>query len=357
MVSDQEDREIAAFLGNYSLLKEICDDDPIELAKLCLTDNSAIHIASLCFSSFHDIRDRESLKPNRFIHSVPKNYIKSYRDYQNRYALVSLICNTIEIEISPETTAHFRDFLEIISSDYTVYERLSGYAKSDRNDEVVWDSEDERAGGLCNAVTSAVVFSESLACYLGDDKVIREEVVARGDEGLLDEIGLANEGCEILRGLDDMYGIDLKGIFRRKRLSPIVLIPTKASYGSLSPFHLTMYSALQQAQKAFLFGIYFAAISMLRSTVEVILRDYYRAGGINQDGRPKDLRQMIDDARVKLPKGISTMHLHRLRIRANEILHVSPREGKSGKDSVMALEIEVLDHLHIVRRLIEEMHT
>lgn len=94
---------------------------------------------------------------------------------------------------------------------------------------------------------------------------------------------------------------------------------------------------------------------MLRSAVEVLLRDYYKVGGYNQEGRPKDLRQMIDDARTKLPKGISAMHLHKLRIRANEILHVSPREDTLGPGSVMVLEMEVLDHLHIVRRLIEEM--
>jgi hypothetical protein len=353
MVSAQEDREIVDFLGNFSLLKEICDDDPIELAKLCLTDDSAIEIASKCFSAYHAIKEREHLNPSGFVHSVSNNYIKSYREYQNRYAVISLFCSIADIK--PETAVSMRALFESLSNDSATYETLSGYAKSDRNDDVAWDSEDERAENLCKAINSAIVFSESLACYLEDDKIIRQEVVDREDEGLLDEIDLANEGCETLRGLDDIYGVDLKGIFRRKRLSPLVLIPTKASYGSLSPFHLTMYSALQQAQQAFLFGIYFASISMLRSTVEVILRDYYKVGGINREGRPKDLRQMIDDARVKLPKGISTMHLHRLRIRANEILHVSPREDKLGKNSVMALEIEVLDHLHIVRRLIEEL--
>jgi hypothetical protein len=353
MVSAQEDREIVDFLGSFSLLKEICDDDPAELAKLCLTDDSAVQIASKCFSAYHAIKERELLNPSGFVHSVSNNYIKSYREYQNRYHLLSMLCAMLSSE--PKVRTHIENVLEQISIDQGVYTRLSDFSKPERNDDTSWESANEAAEDLSKAINSAIVFSESLACYLEDDKIIREEVVAREDEGLLDEIDLANEGCETLQGLDDIYGVDLKGIFRRKRLSPLVLIPTKASYGSLSPFHLTMYSALQQAQQAFLFGIYFASISMLRSTVEVILRDYYKVGGINREGRPKDLRQMIDDARVKLPKGISTMHLHRLRIRANEILHVSPREDKLGKNSVMALEIEVLDHLHIVRRLIEEL--
>lgn len=353
MVSAQEDREVATFLGNFSLLKEICDNDPIELANLCLTDESAIQIGAQCFSAYHDLKERENLNPSGFIHSVSRQYIGAYRDYENRYALVSLLCSIAAHK--PEAAPHIKGLLENVVGDSDTYEKLSGYAKSDRNDEVSWETEDERAENLCKAINTAIVFSESLACYLDADKVIREQVVAREDEGLLDEIDLANEGCDALRGLDDIYGVDLKGVFRRKRLSPLVLIPSKASYGSLSPFHLTMYTALQQAQQAFLFGIHFAAISMLRSTVEVILRDYYKVGGVNREGRPKDLRQMIDDARVKLPKGITTMHLHKLRIRANEILHVSPREGTSGKDSVMALEMEVLDHLHVVRCLIEEM--
>ena len=64
MVSAQEDREIVDFLGSFSLLKEICDDDPIELAKLCLTDDSAIQIASKCFSAYHAIKEREHLNPS-----------------------------------------------------------------------------------------------------------------------------------------------------------------------------------------------------------------------------------------------------------------------------------------------------
>lgn len=353
MVSAQEDREIADFLGNFSLLKEICDDDPVELAKLCLTDDSAIEICKKCYLSYNYLHDREKLNPNGFIHSVSRQYIKSYRDFQNRYHFLAILCAISSSE--PKVRTHLEKVLELISIDQDVYTRLSDFSKPERNDDTSWESANEAAEDSSKAINSAIVFSESLACYLEDDKVIRQQVVDREDEGLLDEIDLANEGCEILRGLDDIYAVDLKGIFRRKRLSPLVLIPTKASFGSLSPFHLTMYSALQQAQQAFLFGIYFASISMLRSTVEVILRDYYKVGGINREGRPKDLRQMIDDARAKLPKGISTMHLHRLRIRANEILHVSPREDKLGKNSVMALEIEVLDHLHIVRRLIEEL--
>ena len=352
-MSAPEDRQIVDFLGKFSLLKEICDDDPMELAKLCLTDDSAIEIFTKCYLSYIYVHDREKLNPNGFIHSVSIKYIKSYRDFQNRYHLLAMLCAMISSE--PKLRTGLEKLLEIISIDEGAYTRLSGFSKPERNDDISWESANKAAEDLSKAINSAIVFSESLACYLKDDKIIREEVVAREDEGLLEEIDLANEGCETLRNLDDIYAVDLKGIFRRKRLSPLVLIPTKASFGSLSPFHLTMYSALQQAQQAFLFGIYFASISMLRSTVEVILRDYYKVGGINREGRPKDLRQMIDDARVKLPKGISTMHLHRLRIRANEILHVSPREDKLGENSVMALEIEVLDHLHVVRRLIEEL--
>jgi hypothetical protein len=65
---------------------------------------------------------------------------------------------------------------------------------------------------------------------------------------------------------------------------------------------------------------------------------------------------MINDSYSKLPKDIGPMHLNKLRIKANSILHVSPKSVDGEKaDPTMALEIEVLEYLHTIRRLIEEL--
>ncbi|WP_155889374.1 DUF4145 domain-containing protein [Cucumibacter marinus] len=108
-----------------------------------------------------------------------------------------------------------------------------------------------------------------------------------------------------------------------------------------------MLTNLQQAHDAFVFGAPHAAIALMRSILEAVLRDHYAAKG-------KDLEERIRNARRRLPPGANEGALHRLRKLANVILHLDRQkdEGLIKMDEVR-LEKEVVSLLFVLRALIE----
>ncbi len=91
----------------------------------------------------------------------------------------------------------------------------------------------------------------------------------------------------------------------------------------------------------------FAALALMRSIMEAVLRDHYRAEG-------KDLNQRVRNVRGRLPVGANEGALHRLRKLANAILHLDSEndEGLPKMDEVR-LEKEILSLLFVLRALIE----
>ena len=88
-------------------------------------------------------------------------------------------------------------------------------------------------------------------------------------------------------------------------------------------------------------------LALMRSIMETVLRDHYRAEG-------KDLSERIRSARGRLPPGASEAALHRLRKLANAVLHLD-REKDEGLPSMneVRLEKEIVSLLFVLRALIE----
>ena len=84
-------------------------------------------------------------------------------------------------------------------------------------------------------------------------------------------------------------GFSLFFLFRRRNLVPFTLVPKHVSdrYGSAEK--LSLLTLLQEAHEAFVFGTPFAALALMRSVMETVLRDHYQAQG-------KDLNDYINDA-------------------------------------------------------------
>ena len=108
-----------------------------------------------------------------------------------------------------------------------------------------------------------------------------------------------------------------------------------------------MLKNLQQAHDAFVYGATYAALALMRSIMEAVLRDHYRVEG-------KDLSERIRNARGRLPRGASEPALNRLRKLANAILHLDrdKDEGLPTMDEVR-LEKEIVSLLFVLRALIE----
>jgi hypothetical protein len=130
-------------------------------------------------------------------------------------------------------------------------------------------------------------------------------------------------------------------------LVPFVLIPrhVAAKYGNAKA--LSMLKNLQQAHDAFVFGTPFAAVALMRSIMEALLRDHYWAEG-------EDLSERINQASKRLPRGANAAALHRLRRLANAILHLEPEKDEGlPKIEPIQLEKEIVSLLLVLRGLIE----
>jgi hypothetical protein len=97
-------------------------------------------------------------------------------------------------------------------------------------------------------------------------------------------------------GLTDEIGFNLAEVFRRRRLVPFVFFPRHIAARHGAPEKTLIYQSLQQAHDAFIFGVPFAALALMRSIMETVLRDYYHAQG-------NDLSERINSLRKALPAG------------------------------------------------------
>ena len=94
---------------------------------------------------------------------------------------------------------------------------------------------------------------------------------------------------------------------------PFVLIPRHVSKHHGETEKLSLLTHLQQAHDAFIFGVPFAALALMRSILETTLKRHYQTRG-------GDLEELIDNCR-DLPRGAFKINLHRLRRLTNDILH------------------------------------
>ncbi len=106
------------------------------------------------------------------------------------------------------------------------------------------------------------------------------------------------------KSLKDEAGFDLRGVFRRRALVPFVLFPRHVAAHHGQAEKLPIYENLRQAHEAFVFGTPFAALALMRSIMEVVLRDHYRANG-------NDLSERISNSKKLLPKGAEQAALQR----------------------------------------------
>lgn len=275
-------------------LDVLAANDPV-LKKLCLDiDMEAM------FITMNERRYREL-----FTAPVDPKFVAAWRDYEARYALL--------------LSGIFLTDLGLDTSDVSI-------SKGNEFD-IRWENADH------DAKTQARVIEESLA--------FAEEQVSQEFRDFPDNFKTSIEdGVEAWKSLCDNTGFDLRGIFRRRELVPFVLIPRHVSNVHGHPEKLSLFTHLKQAHEAYIYGVPFAAIALMRSVMEVMLKEHYHSFG-------NDLEKMIDNCK-DLPKGVTVGALHRLRKLANDVLHLNDKE-RIPKD----MEKELLGLFFVLRSLIE----
>lgn len=294
MRAGKDDPRSIEFRRLYHKLRDWTDDDPSTL-KIISSDDEGLKklCIDLHFAQF-SIQTDERRHRKLFREPVDAKFIADWRDCEDRWdAILSdvawdEICSGVDLPTV--TNARAKDPFTLL-----------------------WQAADE----------------DAIEAVAGFDAAMEQaaDSVSFGDfpDGTPESIERA---IFELRQLRRKAGLDLRGVLRRRRLVPVVLIPTHVAarhgkkHGPQPDNKISLLLQLQQAQEAFVFGVPLAAISLMRALTELVLVYHY-------DFSAGDLADKINRLRDEKTKN----QLHRLRKLANDILHY-------GESSVNARESE-----------------
>lgn len=314
MASGKDSAEVVRFMTLFARLKDWIDDDPMDLAALAQSDDSVRHLCDELSLAAYVLARRQRHRTELFAAPVDPKFIADWRQYEERYA--SKVAG--------------------IWLSRTYPEREPGDSSKLSALDLEWENADDEASEQASGIEEAISFAQISA-----DQHERWEAE---QEGWIMRI---KEGVDAWTGLQYETGFDLRGVFRRRALIPFVLVPrhVAAKYGNSAK--LSLFKNLKQAHDAFVFGATYGALALMRSILEVALRDHYKAEGGN-------LEERIRGVRTRLPPSANEASLHRLRKLANAILHQNSErhEGLLQMDDVQ-LEKEIVSLLFVLRTLIE----
>jgi hypothetical protein len=306
--------EVIKFMALFARLKEWTDDSPSDLEGMGAIDPGVRDLCTqLSFAAyFLKVNERRA----RVLFAAPANpsFIAAWRDYEVRYE--HIVSSFWLWDIFPAAPA--------------------GNQPHSPSADFQWDNADHDAREQAVGINAAITFAGEQADQ--DD---------RWDEQQQKWIEQILEGSAAWDRLRQEVGFDLRGVFRRRALVPFILVPRgiAARYGNAKAG--SMLTTLQQAHDAFVFGTPLAALALMRSIMEAALRDHYRIEG-------KDLAERIKNARHKLPRGANEAALHRLRKRANAVLHNNlETDHELPIIDEVGLEKEIVSLLLVLRSLIE----
>ena len=305
--------EVVEFMALFTRLKSWSDDDPEGLFDFAADDESVRKLCIELSFAAHFLKMNERRARVLFAAPVDPLFLNAWRDYEERYE--STVSRIWLSDLLPE----------LASAD------PAGVPKAD----LQWENAHDEAGVQAGGIEDAMEFAQ----FNADQEhrwVDQPDFIERIQDGIAAWDRLTQD-----------TGFDLRGVFRRRALVPFVLVPRQIAAKHGSSDKLSMLKNLQQAHDAFIFGATYAALALMRSIMEAVLRDHYRAEG-------KDLNERIRNARGRLPPNANEVALHRLRRLANAILHLDrdKDEGLPKMDEVR-LEKEIVSLLFVLRALIE----
>ncbi len=306
----KDSAEVIEFMALFQKLRDWIDDDPKDLDKLAADDEALERLCNNLGFAATLLSMNEKRQRRLFSAPVDPTFITAWRAYEERYA--SPIAGVFLSDIGLDTGS-------------------SPVANKSRAD-FLWDTADEDARDQAKAIEGAIDFANDQATddYRDFPDGFRESI---------------EDGTTAWHRLAKETGFDLRGIFRRRELVPFVLIPRHVSQHHGEAEKLSLLTHLQQAHDAFVFGVHFAALALMRSIMETTLKTHYQAMG-------KDLKERIDNCE-NLPDRCSKLALHRIRNFANDILHFEKDKIRLPDD----FERELLRLLNVLRALIEGVPT
>jgi hypothetical protein len=306
-VMGKDDPRVVKFLVLLEQLKGNVGDDPTEVQERAARDQDFAELCDRLGWLAISISASERRESRLFTQPVDPIFINAWRDYEERWQ-------------DPVDIFAF-DGLQFSDGSQTEHDNR---AKS----EIAWEGADYNGRSQLQAISLAIRYANNQV---------------DNDDGSFEEdfIWDIKEAASAWENLTTSMGVDLQGVFRRRQLTPFVLVPRHVAQHYGSSERVGLMTNLHQAQTAFVFGVPLAALALMRSVLETTLRDHYFVGG-------QDLEKMIDNSAGKLPRRVSVHNLHKIRKLANSVLHV-----EDIKQFYLVNEKPMIDYLHTLRRLIE----
>jgi len=326
MTRNKDSDEVVEFLRLFSQLRDWIDDNPEDLPDLASKDDGTKDICLALLKAAGHLQKIERSGRKLFAAPVSSTFISAWRDFEERFGPVLLQVRANAVDAG--------DFRLALSLDW--YEKP-----------VSWDGADHAAREAVRAIEDTFDFACTQASANGAQPPVewteinvnalggelrerylqfrdaRAATLAATDEliesmqdcdeetrrtmrkHLREESGeeedpqrLVNFSTAQWNTLKHQAGFDLRGVFRRRALVPFVLFPRQVAAWQGQEEMLSIYQNLREAHEAFIFGTPFAALSLMRSIMEVVLRDHY--GGA--PGDELTLAQRIQKAGRLLPK-------------------------------------------------------
>jgi hypothetical protein len=312
-VSGKDSGEVIKFLGLLTKLKEWSDDDPDGLRSLASADDGVRELCDQLFWIAQSLRTSERHYPQLFASPVNPKVIAAWREFEERFENVigEIWLDGLGLGLIP--TSERRQQKEEPRADWR------------------WENADAHAKEEAEVIQSAVDYANAHATEGIIEGTYRETI---------------EHGIAAWERLKSEAGFDLRGVFRRRQLVPFVLVPRHVAAKQASAEALSLLKNLREAHDAFVFGTPLACLAVMRSIVEVVLRDHYGVGG-------NDLNELIHNAQHLLPRSASPAALHRLRRIANAILHLEKNSSAPLDVEWTGVEKQIVSFLFILRGLVE----
>lgn len=328
----KDDPLVVQFLVAFSRFRNACDDDPTGIIRQSYDDESFGEICLALQSAYYSIKNLELNTSEKSIRFTGNNFIKARRLFEKRFAMDVAIASYYH---SKRCDLIIDETFSSVPHNTAIQNSTEALKREKEYNEVDWELADEEAKKTRECISDAMRFASDMLFYEGDppDEYDYENI----QEGLDKLTLLTNEG----------FGPDLKGLYRRRDLTPLTLIPTRISHGDGDQITISAVTLLEDAQRAFIFGTPLAALALLRAVLEIVLTDNLKIEG-------KDLADKINKAGKFLPSGLYPIDLHRLRMDANSLLHDrGSRQREGGITGQMDLELSISNHFHKMRLLME----
>jgi hypothetical protein len=310
---------VVKFLEKFNRLKEYCSGNPDNISEIADKNDECHTLCVALYSISSDLRAAEFAAARAFSSPTNPIFVKAWREWLLRF------------EDPVAYIAVRQSFLE--DREVSVPQHLKDELK------LSWAFAEIQGISVFLSLEKLLIASQIFPQVT--EKMIRQ---VYGED--MHEPGEMS-AFEAWQNLKEKVGLDPSEAARRRILTPFVLVPRKVS-DKISISHRTnLLNLLADAQRAFIFGANNAAVALLRSIMENVLREHYNAEG----GR---LDELIGSVWNRLPANVHVNKLDRIRRLANSILHHdSFRRDPWSHLNERELEEEMVEMFRIISSLIE----